>query len=62
VIKVCDKKGKAKVRLITCGTDKAEAKAVVDLDVPDPEPVVGKKIIQEAIGDLEEDDSKQNDS
>lgn len=59
---MCQKDDKVNVRLIARGTDKAEAKVVSDLDVSDPEPIEGKKIIQKAIGDSEEDDSKPDDS
>lgn len=62
MIKVCHKKYKLQLRLTARGTDKAEAQAVSDLDVPDPELDKGKQIIQEAMGEIEEDDSKPEDS
>lgn len=58
MIKVSDKKTKLNCRLITKGTEQVNASANDDLSVPDPEPTVGKKIIQEVIGEEEEDGSE----
>ena len=55
VIEMSDKKTKVDCRLITCGTDKANAKVVGDLQVPDPDPAEGQEVIRNAIG-TEEDD------
>lgn len=49
-----DKKTKIGCELITRGTDKANAQAIDDLSVPDPEPEVGKKIINDAVKEEEE--------
>jgi hypothetical protein len=57
VIKVSDEKTKVECRLITKGTDKVNVSVVDDLAVPDPEPAVGKRIIQ---GELEDDDQPDN--
>lgn len=57
-----DKKTKVEGRLMTRGTDKANAKVVADLSVSDPEPSVGKQIIEEAIEKDVDDDSEQEDS
>lgn len=52
-----DKKTKVECRLITRGTDKANANAIGDLNVPDPESTTGQQIIMEAEEkDVEDDD------
>ena len=55
---MCDEKIKADCRLIAKGTDKANAKVVDDLRIPDPESAIGNKIIKEAIGDETDNDDK----
>lgn len=57
-----DKKTKVECRLITKGTDKANVSAIDDLAVPDPEPAIGKRIIQEELEDDKQDDSQPDDS
>lgn len=52
-----DKKTKIECRLITKGTDKANASVIDDLVIPDPEPAIGKRIIREELEDDEQDDS-----
>jgi hypothetical protein len=56
VIRVGDKKTQIKCRLITRGTENVEAEAISDLSVPDPESAIGKKIVDEAMGNLENDE------
>lgn len=46
-----DKKTKVDCKLTTIGTDGANAKIIKDLNIPDPHPAVGKKIIEDAIED-----------
>lgn len=41
-----DKKTKVECRLITRGTDKANANAISDLNIPDPESTVGEQILK----------------
>jgi len=53
-----DKKTKIECRLTTQGTSKANAKAVDDLKIPDPEPTEGARAIKEATEEETEDDSK----
>jgi len=53
-----DKKTKVKCCLTTHGTEQADAKAVDDLAVPDPELAIGKQIIQEATEEESDSDSK----
>lgn len=56
-----DKKTKVECRLITRGTDGANANVISDLNVPDPESTVGKQIIIEAEEkDVEDDDQSEN--
>ncbi len=57
-----DEKTKVKCHLTTKGTDGANAKAVEDLAVPDPDPSIGKKIIEEALEEETEDECKSEDS
>jgi len=57
-----DKKTQVDCRLITNGTERANAKVIKDLNVSDPEPVVGKQIIKDAMGEGSEDDSKTENS
>ena len=57
-----DKKTKVECRLITRGTDKVNAKAIDDLSIPDPEPTIGKKVIEEAMEEDTKDDSKSENS
>ncbi len=54
-----DKKINIKCNLTTQGTDGANAKAISDLEVSDPEPEIGKQIIKDAI---EDGDSKSGNS
>jgi hypothetical protein len=53
-----EEKTKVDCHLTARGTDKANADAIEDLAVPDPEPVVGEQIIKDAIEDEEENDSE----
>jgi hypothetical protein len=62
VIKVSDKKTKVDCRLTVCGTNRANAKVIDDLAVPDPESAVGEQIIKEAMKEEIEDDSQQGNS
>ncbi len=57
-----DKKTKVECRLMTRGTDKANAKVVDDLSVSDPEPIVGKQVVEEAIEKGVDDDGETKDS
>lgn len=57
-----DKKTKIDCRLTTSGTGKANEKAVGDLSVPDPDPAVGKQIIEEEMEKDSEDDCQSEDS
>ena len=57
-----DKKTQIDCRLITRGTDKANAKAIEDLKVPDPEPAVGEQVIKDAMEEGSEDDSQAGNS
>lgn len=57
-----NKKIKIDCHLVAIGTDSAKIKVAGDLNVPDPEPATGKKIIQEAIGDGTQDESITEDS
>ncbi len=51
-----DKKTKVECRLITRGADEVNANVIGDLAIPDPEPIVGKQMIQEAMEEDKEDD------
>ena len=53
-----DKKTKVECRLSIQGTEKANAKAIDDLKIPDPEPIEGAQAIKEATEEETEDDSK----
>ena len=57
-----DKKTKVECRLVTLGTDKANAKVVEDLAIPDPEEAVGKQVILDAVEEEVEDDDQSDDS
>jgi len=57
-----DKKTKVECHLTTKGTDGVNAKVIDDLAVPDPDPSIGKKIIQEAMEEEKEDECQQEDS
>jgi len=57
-----DKKTKVECRLTTHGTEKANAKAVDDLSISDPEPSVGKQVIEEMMEEDIDDGSEQKDS
>lgn len=57
-----DSKTKVDCRLITRGTDKANAKVIDDLAVPDPEPAIGKKVIREATEEDTEDGNRTGNS
>ncbi|KKN91106.1 hypothetical protein LCGC14_0219710 [marine sediment metagenome] len=52
-----DKKTKVECRLVTRGTEKANANAIDDLAIPDPEPDVGEQIIKKEMEKGTEDDS-----
>ncbi len=52
-----EKKTKVECRLTTHGTDKANAKVVDDLIIPDPEPVIGKGMIEKLVEKETKDDS-----
>jgi hypothetical protein len=56
------KKTKVSCHLVTRGTNKANVKAIDDMTVPDPEPVVGKKIIEEAMEEDTEDEGQSENS
>lgn len=62
VIEMSDKKTEIGCRLITCGTDKANAKAVDDLKIPDPKPAIGEQAIQDAIEEGSTDGGKTGNS
>ena len=57
-----DKKTKVDCRLITRGTDGANAKAIDDLAISDPEPAVGKQIIKEMLEEEVDDDGQPGNS
>ena len=57
-----DKKTKVECRLSIQGTDKANAKAVDDLKIPDPEPAVGGQAIKDAMEEGSGDDSQSGNS
>jgi hypothetical protein len=57
-----DKKTKIECRLITHGTNKAKAKVIGDLNVPDPEPAIGEQILQEEMNKESNNDRKQGTS
>lgn len=52
------KKIKVDCNLITRGTIRADSSATDDLAIPDPDPVVGEKIIKEAIKEENKDDDQ----
>jgi len=52
-----DKNTRIDCHLSTHGTNKANAKAIDDLSVPDPEPDVGDQIVREAMEEELEDDN-----
>lgn len=53
-----DKKTKIGCSLTTKGTAKANAQAVDDLAIPDPDLATGKRIVEEAVEKDAEDDNK----
>lgn len=57
-----DEKTKIECRLNIQGTDKADAKAIDDLKIPDPEPAVGEQAIQDAVEAESDDDSQTGNS
>jgi len=57
-----DEKNKIDCRLKATGTSKADAKVVKDLSVPDPEPAVGKKILDELTEEESKDDARSKNS
>lgn len=59
-IEMSDKKTKVDCQLSIYGTAKADAKATQDMDIPDPEPSIGRQIIKDAIQD-EVKDSEDGD-
>jgi hypothetical protein len=62
VIEMSDKKTKVECRLNTQGTDKANAKVVDDLKIPDPESAVGEQVIRDVMEEGSEDDSETGNS
>lgn len=56
VMEVSDKKTKFKCCLVAHGTDKANARAIGDLNISDPELAIGEQIIKKALEEDEEDD------
>jgi len=57
-----DKKTKVGCSLSIQGTEKANAKALDDLKIPDPEPAVGKQLIEDVMEEGSKDDSKPGNS
>lgn len=57
-----DKKTKVGCNLVTRGTAEANAQVVDDLAIPDPEPAIGKRLIDEAMRKDTEDDGQPKDS
>lgn len=57
-----DEKNKIDCQLKATGTDKANEKVVKDLSVPDPDPVVGKRVLGELMEEESEDDSESENS
>lgn len=57
-----DKKTEIGCRLIACGTDKANAKAIDDLKISDPEQDDGAQAIQDAIKEGSKDGDKTGNS
>ena len=57
-----DKKTKMNCRLITRGTQKANAKVIDDLAIPDPELAIGKQIIQNVTEEKAEDGGQSKNS
>jgi hypothetical protein len=51
VIKVSEEITKVDCHLIARGTQEADTQASDDLDIPDPDPSVGEKIVEEEIED-----------
>ena len=62
VIEMSDKKTKVECRLVVRETDKANAKVIDDLVVPDPESTMGKQIILEVMEENTNDNSKSENS
>jgi len=56
--KMKNEKTKVECRLTTHGTEKANAKVVDDLIVPDPDPAVGKQVIVDIIEEEKDNDDK----
>lgn len=57
-----DKKTQVDCRLVTRGTNRANAQAIDDLNIPDPESAVGKQIIKKMLEEEIEDDSQSDNS
>ena len=57
-----DEKTKVGCSLVTRGTAKANTQAVDDLNIPDPEPAIGKRIVEEVMEKDIDNDSKPEDS
>ena len=57
-----EKKSKIDGRLKATGTIEANAKVIEDLSVPDPEPAVGKKILDELMEEGSKDDEGSKNS
>jgi len=53
-----ENKTKIKCNLVTRGTDKVRAAVTDDLSIPDPDPVIGKQIIDEAMIDKDEENDQ----
>lgn len=61
-VEMDNKKTNVGCRLNINGTDKANAKVVDDLKIPDPELAVGEQIIKKAMEEGSEDDNKPGNS
>lgn len=56
------KKNKIDCQLKAMGTDKANEKVVEDLSVPDPDPEVGKQVLDELMEKESKDDRESENS
>lgn len=57
-----DEKTKIECGLVTRGTTKANSQAVDDLTILDPDPIIGKRIVEEGLEKDIKYDSKSEDS
>lgn len=57
-----DEESKIDCRLKATGTSRANAKVVKDLSIPDPDPAVGKKILEELMAEGSKDDEGSKNS